>query len=75
MADKLHEHLGKATIQESLTSNFEDFYKLERKLISGSYGTVYVGVDIRKGSRYAVKIVDRRWVIMVDSYERIKRSS
>jgi hypothetical protein len=46
------------------TSNFSECYKLERKLMSGSYGTVYVGVDLKRGTerRFAVKVVDRRCV-------------
>lgn len=30
--------------------------------MSGSYGTVYVGVDLKKRQRFAVKVVDRRCV-------------
>jgi hypothetical protein len=49
-------------ITEINTSNFADCYSLERKLMSGSYGTVYVGVDLKKRQRFAVKVVDRRCV-------------
>jgi serine/threonine protein kinase len=48
------------TPEPSNPSNFADCYKLDRKLMSGSYGTVYVGIDIKRGTPYAVKVVDRR---------------
>jgi serine/threonine protein kinase len=47
---------------EPCISDFDKCYKLERKLMSGSYGTVYVGVDVSTKMRYAVKVVDRRSV-------------
>ena len=51
-----------AIMDESSDYSFEECYRLERKLMSGSYGTVYVGmgVDDYKDMRYAVKVVDRR---------------
>jgi serine/threonine protein kinase len=41
-------------------ANFDGKYKLERKLMSGSYGTVYVGVNVKTSVKFAIKIVDRR---------------
>lgn len=39
--------------------DFSTFYTLQRKLMSGSYGTVYVGVHNLSGLEYAIKVVDR----------------
>ena len=49
-----------ATTKKTNAAYFDKHYALERKLMSGSYGTVYVGLHLEKGVRYAVKVVDRR---------------
>jgi len=43
----------------SLELNFEDIYKLEKRLRSGSYGTVYTTTHIATDGDYAVKVIDR----------------
>ncbi|KAL7478329.1 hypothetical protein ACHAW6_004101 [Cyclotella cf. meneghiniana] len=50
---------GNAQTNEQSDSHFDKRFKLERKLMSGSYGTVYAGVRISDGTKYAIKIVDR----------------
>lgn len=52
---------GNAQMNEHSDSHFDKRFKLERKLMSGSYGTVYAGVRISDSTKYAIKIVDRRW--------------
>jgi serine/threonine protein kinase len=42
-----------------LELKFEDLYKIERKLRSGSYGTVYVTKHVLTGDEFAVKVIDR----------------
>jgi len=39
--------------------DFKDFYNLEKKLRSGSYGTVYSTKHIQSQMEYAVKVIDR----------------
>ena len=56
----MHLLSGNAQTNEPTDSNFDGRYKLERKLMSGSYGTVYAGVKISDGTKYAIKVVDRR---------------
>ena len=41
---------------------FAEFYTIEQKLRSGSYGTVYVTKHKNSGEEYAVKVIDRRYV-------------
>jgi len=43
----------------SLELNFEEIYKLEKRLRSGSYGTVYTTTHIASHGEYAVKVIDR----------------
>lgn len=43
----------------SLELNFQDIYKLEKRLRSGSYGTVYTTTHIATHGDYAVKVIDR----------------
>ena len=40
--------------------SFDNSYKLEKKLMSGSYGTVFVGVHNLTQREFAIKVVDRR---------------
>jgi serine/threonine protein kinase len=39
---------------------FEDDYKLENKLSSGSFGIVYVTEHVVSGEKYAVKVIDKK---------------
>ena len=41
---------------------FKDFYTIEKRLRSGSYGTVYVTRHNESGEEFAVKVIDRRYV-------------
>jgi serine/threonine protein kinase len=41
---------------------FAEFYTIEQKLRSGSYGTVFVTKHKNSGEEYAVKVIDRRYV-------------
>lgn len=43
-----------------LELKFEDLYKLEKRLRSGSYGTVYTTTHLRSNSEWAVKVIDRK---------------
>lgn len=42
---------------------FEQFYTIDRKLRSGSYGTVFVTKQNSTGKEFAVKVIDRTWVL------------
>eukprot|EP00804_Cyclotella_cryptica_P020574 CCRYP_003415-RA/>CCRYP_003415-RA protein AED:0.07 eAED:0.07 QI:146/0.85/0.75/1/1/0.87/8/1457/521 len=59
MSDKMHLLSGNVRMSEHSDSTFNEHYKLERKLMSGSYGTVYAGVSLSNGMKYAIKVVDR----------------
>ncbi len=44
-------------------NRFDHYYTLTKKLMSGSYGTVFVGVHNLTKKEFAVKVIDRRSVI------------
>ena len=41
---------------------FNDFYTIDKRLRSGSYGTVFVTRHKESGEEFAVKVIDRRYV-------------
>jgi len=41
--------------------SFEATYKVGRKLMGGSYGTVYEGVHIKTKREFAIKVIERRY--------------
>lgn len=43
-------------------SKFSEFYSLDKRLRSGSYGTVFVTKHKESGEEFAVKVIDRRLV-------------
>ena len=43
--------------------SFEATYKIGRKLMGGSYGTVYEGVNIKTKREFAIKVIERRYAI------------
>ncbi|KAI2514214.1 serine/threonine kinase [Fragilaria crotonensis] len=50
------------TLQGDLSEalQFNDFYTIDKRLRSGSYGTVYVTRHKESGEEFAVKVIDRR---------------
>jgi hypothetical protein len=46
------------------TLQFDEFYSLDTKLRSGSYGTVYITKHKESGEEYAVKVIDRGCVLV-----------
>mmetsp|Transcript_31837 Transcript_31837/g.47310 ORF Transcript_31837/g.47310 Transcript_31837/m.47310 type:complete len:718 (-) Transcript_31837:710-2863(-) len=61
MTDATKNHVG-ATLEGMLGIDlkFEELYNLEKRLRSGSYGTVYVTKHRLSNEEYAVKIIDRK---------------
>lgn len=45
----------------SSVKSFEATYKIGRKLMGGSYGTVYEGVNIKTKREFAIKVIERRY--------------
>lgn len=64
MTDKIE--IG-VTLQsdESLseTLKFEDYYTVTKRLRSGSYGIVFVTRHLSSDQDYAVKVIDRMYVV------------
>ncbi len=52
------------TLQGDLSEalQFNDLYTIDKRLRSGSYGTVYVTRHKESGEEFAVKVIDRRYV-------------
>lgn len=58
----LERGLAELLLVDTSRPSFDKSYTLAKKLMSGSYGTVYAGVHISTQKEVAIKVVDRRLV-------------
>ncbi|EJK74608.1 hypothetical protein THAOC_03705 [Thalassiosira oceanica] len=56
----------------SSVKSFEATYKIGRKLMGGSYGTVYEGVNIKTKREFAIKVIERRKLSKHDDASQIR---
>ena len=62
--DKLENGIEDMFLGDNLHPTFSTFYTLTKKLQGGSYGTVWIGMHNLRKREYAVKVVDRRYVVV-----------
>lgn len=65
ISDNIEHGLENLLLGSKMHADFDTFYTLGRKLMSGSYGTVFVGVHNISKAEYAIKVIDRRYVVCV----------
>jgi serine/threonine protein kinase len=59
-SDDLERGLAELLLVDKSRPTFENSYTIDRRLMSGSYGTVYAGVHNSTKREFAIKVVDRR---------------
>ena len=58
--DDLERGLAKLLLVDNSRPPFDKSYSLQKKLMSGSYGTVFAGLHNSSSKEFAIKVVDRR---------------
>ncbi len=58
--DEFEQALANLLLVDKSRPTFDTTYTLKRKLMSGSYGTVFAGLHNLSSKEFAIKVVDRR---------------
>lgn len=56
----LERDLAQLLLVDNSRPSFDKSYTLQKKLMSGSYGTVFAGLHNSSSKEFAIKVVDRR---------------
>ena len=60
ISDDLERGLAELLLVDKSRPAFDKSYTLQKKLMSGSYGTVFAGLHNTTSREFAIKVVDRR---------------